>query len=233
MKRGFEWALALFVGIGLVVQADEFFQLSSVQDGVGRMSTNTVMLNSMEWRHVSAGAQPGGIQTGTYGEWRNHAGFLQAAWIRCPALDTDGDGAPDEIDRDNDADRLEDEDEVTGAAFGGLAYTDPNDADSDDDSSSDYHELVAGTNPTNLDSVFEIVDLEVESGAAAVSWTAHGNNERIYVVRAVDDSYSAIPADVVWSNTVAGGVAPWYETTQTINDVTTTARFYAVEVIRP
>ncbi len=62
---------------------------------------------------------------------------------------------------------------------------------------------------------------------------ARRNDERIYVVRAIDDSYDGTPGTVIWSNTVAGGSSPWYATTETIADPTTGARFYAVEVIMP
>ncbi len=67
----------------------------------------------------------------------HRAGFLQAVAVRRPDLDTDGDGVPDELDRDNDGDGLFDIDEITGAAFGGHAATDPNNPDTSGDGMSD------------------------------------------------------------------------------------------------
>jgi len=197
------------------------------------VSDNTVSLGGREWRHVSAGAQPGGIGSGTGGTLDHRAGFLQAVEVRKPGLDTDGDGVPDELDRDNDGDGLFDIDELTGAPWGGLVTTDHNHPDTDRDGSSDGTELVAGTNPTDEDSVFQIIEIASDGSDAELTWTARGNHERIYVVKAIDGSYDGTPSVVVWSNTVAGGIAPWFETTETITDPGVNTRFYAVEVIAP
>ncbi len=226
----------LFIGLlclSAAVAYADFYHIGSVHNGVGSISDNTVSLGGRDWRHISAGAQPGGIGIGGAGTLDHRAGFLQAVEVRRWDLDTDGDGVPDELDWDNDGDGLSDMDEITGAPWGGIVSSDPNNPDTDDDGASDLMEAIAGTDPTNPDSVFKIIHIDSDGDDAEVTWTARGNHERIYVVRAIEDSYDGTPSEVIWSNTVAGGAAPWFETTETVTDPAGDSRFFAVEVIRP
>jgi hypothetical protein len=78
-------------------------QLATVFNGSGGASDNTVAIGGANARNVGAGMQPGGVAVSTGGGLVNHAGFLQAATIKYPGRDTDGDGIPDELDWDNDA----------------------------------------------------------------------------------------------------------------------------------
>jgi hypothetical protein len=227
----------LYVGcasLAWVLAADaQISQTSSVMNGFGVRATGGT------FTHISAAAQPGGVAvsyengSANYnGGMINRAGFL-STFVMFPDLDTNNNGIPDELDPDNDGDGLWDHWEITGEKFDPATPTDPNNPDSSGDGVSDYHAMVAGTDPTDPNATFRILEIDGDSADAQVTWLARGNHERIYVVRVIDDSYDDTPSAVIWSNTVAGGSAPWYATTQTISDPSTDARFFAVEVINP
>jgi len=224
---GLFWMLS-----AMVVQA-QITQVASVMNGFGGRSTGGA------YTHIGAGAQPGGIGVSYEGGSANYAGgtinragFLNT-FVMFPDRDTNGNGLPDELDPDNDGDGLWDHWEVTGEKFNPVTPTNPNLVDSDNNGISDFAEMIAGTNPNDIDAGFVIIDVENTGGQREVTWTARGNHERIYVVRALDNSFDGTPSTVVWSNTVAGGVAPWYATTATLADPAATSRFFAVQVIKP
>jgi hypothetical protein len=211
----------------------QFSQMASVMNGFGGRSTGGT------YTQVGSGAQPGGIGVSYEGGAAdyaggniNRAGFLNT-FVLAPGLDANGNGIPDELDPDNDGDGLWDHWEASGEKFLPATPTDLNRADSDGNGATDYEEMIAGTNPNDPDAALELIALDRSGADHAITWTARGNDERIYVVRAIDDGYSGTPSTVIWSNTVSGGGAPWYATVASIVDPSTNARFYAVEVINP
>lgn len=217
--------LSLLAG-GLFVSHSEaqYAHVSTVHDGFGQRSTGG------PYTHWSSGAQPGGIRIASAGTTANFAGYLQTFAMR-PSQDTDGDGLPDEFDLDNDNDGLADVTELEGTGFNPFSLTDHNNPDTDGDGMTDGHESIAGTNPTNLTALLRIVAISNAPAGRAVAWQARGNNEKIYVVKARTNLISSAQV-VIFSNTVAGGTAPWYETTNAVTDATAVdAEFFHVEVI--
>ncbi len=223
------------IGMGLwgAPVSAQISQTSSVMNGFGgRSSGGTYAL-------VSAGAQPGGVATSYEGGPANYAGGMinRAGFINTfilfPDLDTNNNGLPNELDPDNDGDGLWDHWEISGEKFNPATPTDPNSPDTGNTGMTDYEAMVAGVNPLDPNAVFRIVALDKDDADAEVTWVARGNHERIYVVRVIDDSYDDTPSTVIWSNTVAGGSAPWYATEATITNESVGARFFAVEVINP
>lgn len=201
-----------------------FTNTSSVLDGAGQWTSGGTYSN------ISAVAQPGGINVSRGGTYENFAGFLGTFILR-PDLDTDGDGVPDELDNDNDDDDILDHAELDGSTFDPATATDVNDPDSDNDGVDDGDESVAGTNPTDEDSLLIITDLAYSNNASYVSWKARSN--KTYVVHAWDENLTNAPFAVV-TNTALGGSAPWYEVIHTYPDDTAsaeTSRFYRVEVL--
>ena len=216
-----------------LASAQAYSNVSSVINGFGGRTEGGMYSN------ISAGAQPGGVATSyesgpaNYaGGMINRAGFINS-FILFPDLDTNNNGLPNEVDPDNDGDGLWDHWEISGEKFNPATPTDPNAPDSGNTGVSDYDAMIAGTDPWDPDAAFRIVALGTDGDDAEVTWRARGNHERIYVVRVIDDSYNDTPSTVIWSNTVAGGSAPWFATEATIINEAVGARFFAVEVINP
>lgn len=213
----------------ITVFAQEYRNMSSVHDGSGLMSDNTVEIDGVNYRHVSAAGQPGGIGTSTNGDLANNAGFLQAVDIKRPNLDTDGDGVIDEISTDNDGDTLTDLEEVQGSEFDPTTSTEVNVADTDDDGASDSDEAAAGTNPRDPNALLQITAIEGRGGEKVIQWTARGGKD--YNVLSADGSH-AYPTNTEGTVTAAGGDAPWYATTGVFtNEDVPRARSYGVQVL--
>ncbi len=214
-----QWIIAALL-LGTLSAFAQYTNRSSVLDGSGARSTGGV------YTHISAAGQPGGIRESAVGELVHQAGFLQTFSMR-PELDTDGDGLADEADRDNDGDALMDVDELSGASFDPATATEVNLTDTDSDGASDGQESVAGTDPLNIDAVFEIVTATNSAANRTIVWTARSN--RTYSILYANPP--ALPLTnllaVVTNRDPASG--PWYVTTGTVADAgATTNRVYAV-----
>lgn len=206
------------------IASAQFTNRISVLDGSGTLSSGGTYTN------ISAAGQPGGISTSDGGTYVNQAGFLNTFFIK-GGLDTDGDGILDEADLDNDNDDLRDATEIAGSAFSPATGSGVNLSDTDGDGMNDGRESLDGSDPTDASATFELVQIASTGAVGSVTWLARGNNEKTYVVKASSRSY-AQPSQVIFSNTVAGGTAPWYQVTNTFSDgVTTNGRYYSVEVV--
>lgn len=218
LKIAFLWIAVASASYG------QFTNKSSVLDGSGTLSTGGTYTN------ISAAGQPGGISTSEGGTYVNQAGFLNTFFIK-GNLDTDGDGILDEADQDNDNDDLRDATEIAGSAFSPATGSGVNSSDTDGDGMNDGREALDGSDPTDANATFELVQIVNTGAVGSVTWLARGNNEKKYMVKASSRSY-AQPSEVIFSNTVAGGSAPWYQVTNTFSDsVTTNGRYYSVEVV--
>ncbi|MBP7829545.1 MAG: hypothetical protein KA248_06470 [Kiritimatiellae bacterium] len=223
----FPVGLLALVLAGTASFAQEYRHLSTVQDGNGSMSTNTVTLGGVAYTNVSAGAQPGGIQISTNGDWKNYAGFLQAVDIKRPGQDTDGDGVIDELSLDNDGDTLTDLEEIEGSSFNPATATEVNDADTDGDDVPDGHEALAETDPTDDEANLRILKITQAGGQKEVTYTARSGKN--YNIRGWDGSY-AYPTNVVDTDQEFGGAGAWEVRTNVYTDaVATNARHYAIE----
>ena len=219
------WAL----GLGVVVAQAQLVQESIVQDSAGGIATGG------GYSLVSSAAQPGGVRMvgdGAAAGVRHYAGFLGTFALR-PDLDHDGDGLADEWAADNDGDGLEDGAELAGSdfatAWGVVAPTDLNAPDSDDDGAGDDHELRAGTNPNNADSLFAITDVRREGPGARVTWTGRGDGTG-YRVLGRDGAY-APPTDELDVVVVADpGIGVWHTAEGTwLDEEDVPARYYGIE----
>ncbi|MBU1909513.1 MAG: thrombospondin type 3 repeat-containing protein, partial [Verrucomicrobia bacterium] len=188
MKRLWRSVCYLAVLGGIPVCQAQYRQLSTVHDGSGTMSTNTVLLSGVDYRHVSAAGQPGGIFTSTNGTLVNYAGFLQAVDIKRPDLDTDGDGVIDELSTDNDGDTLTDQEEVEGSEFDPATVTLVNNPDTDGDSVPDGEESTAGTDPTDEDAFLQITAFRDAGGDKVLWWTARDGKQ--YSILSADGNHT-------------------------------------------
>lgn len=197
-----------------VACAAELELLGTTLDGVGGISSNKVTFGDKDYRHVSAGLQPGGVIVAETGTSRNCAGFLPAVTARNPGLDHDGDGIPDELDPDNDGDGLADGNELDGSAFAGYAATDPNKPDTDGDHMDDGAEAAGMYDPLDPNHCLEIVRLTRQAQDYTLRWIGKGGGTTNAIFTdgsVVDAAFSTL----LIRQPYAGGAAPWYKTTNT------------------
>ncbi len=220
--HGYRKNPGLVIGVGILVLAcwtaaafgAEWDQLSTTLNGEGAISANTVAFGGREYRHVGAGMQPGGVMTSAGGTLVNRGGFLQAVSLKRPDLDTDGNGIPDELDRDNDGDGLADRDEIDGTAFGGYARTDPNNPDTDGDGMSDADEAAGMYDPLDPHHLLEIVGLTRAGGNVTIRWIGKGGGT-VNAIMANMAPFDGSFAETIVRQAYAGGAHPWYKATHT------------------
>lgn len=150
--------------------------------------------------NVNATAQTSGTFLSMGGTMVNYSGFLNMFSLRSN-LDTDTDGLPDEIDLDN-----------------------------DNDGSIDNDEAVAGTNPNDPKSVFQITMVSSDASKFTVSWVGRGG--KTYDIYKCNNLVNG-DTDLLLTTNVTGGIYPWYETTNTFIDNTAVLdnkRFYLIKV---
>lgn len=211
--------------------AADYRQQASVADAAGRMATNVLVLASNWWRHVDALAQPGGIRTATNYIWHHYAGFLHAADVKQAWRDTDRDGAPDELDTDNDNDGLEDAAEVAGTPFDPPTPTLVNCADTDNDGATDLAESLAGTDPTDPDANLRLVVIMRHGDRLRLGWRARGG--WTYAVAHATTLGPAADFQSVGYTNAQGGAPPWYSVTTYYEHASaTTGGFYRVATER-
>ncbi len=129
-------------------------------------------------------------------------------------LDSDADGLPDFV-----------EDAVPDGGYDpGADYANRGDPDTDDDGTSDGAEYIAGTNPQDSDSFFEIVDGAAVPDGAFFAWSSVLGRE--YFVQEKTNLVSGI-----WSNVYS--VTATADTTSYTNDATLDYGFYRVRVSAP
>jgi hypothetical protein len=214
-------AALLVTAMGAGVSNAQLSNKSSVLDSSGTRAAGGSFTN------ISAAGQPGGIAVSSGGSFVNQAGFLNTFMLK-PGLDTDGDGLADELDQDNDGDGLADATEIGGSGFSPTTPTQVNVADTDGDGIPDGAESVAGTDPTNIDALLEIIRI-TQVGGQDISWIARGG--KTYVVHARTNLLAGTFTPIA-TNTAVGGTAPWFVTTNAIVDASNiNAEFYAVEVL--
>jgi hypothetical protein len=204
----------------------DYTNVSSCLDGAGDWSSGGGYSN------ISAVAQPGGISVSRNGDMINYAGFLNTFVLR-PNLDTDGNGIPNELDPDNDADMIDDEGEILGTNFNPNTATEVNIADTDDDGVIDGHEAVAGSNPQDANQFLQIVSISDSAGGREIQWQARQGKD--YIIRSGEDALVYPLPNELTTNTVSTpGAGAWLVTTGVYTDVSgsTNVSLYAVEVLR-
>ena len=191
-----------------IVNAFGLSNICYVVDGSGNISSNGSLIK------ISAGGQPSAVKVSDSGSVAVFSGYLNCFMLQ-PGLDTDNDGLPDEVDRDNDNDTLKDASEISGSLFSPMTATNPNDPDSDDDGHSDGMEVNAQTNPLDGNVNLRIVGIEIVSNQVYVSYLARGGVAigKTYVVHTSSNIINLQPSAVATNITPAGGVSPWHVVT--------------------
>ena len=133
--------------------------------------------------------------------------------------DTDGDGMNNIGDPDDDNEGLPDEEEHRF----GTSWIDPN---TDDDAHDDYEEWIAGTDDTDSNSFFRIVDvISRADGMTRIEWA--GVQGRTYTLLATNELTGAASWETLWSTNVAVSGATAYEHLSSL-----LRRYYSVIVRR-
>lgn len=111
----------------------------------------------------------------------------------------------------------------------GHTGVDPN-ADPDHDGASNYQEYLAGTDPTNPDSVLRITDGMFSSGGTDATLVWNSVPTRFYYI---EKTLSLNPMN--WTDSGLGLISPdpGTSTTDSFTDTNAPNRFYRVEAIRP
>ena len=219
---------ALVLSCATFAFSQNYRQLSTVHDGSGIMSTNTVLIGGVNYRHVSAAGQPGGIFTNANGTLNNYAGFLQAVDIK-KWNQRDIYGNPYELTPDNDADGLTDLEEVQGSRFSPGTPTEVNNPDSDGDGMSDGMEAASETDPTDPNVYLHILSISGVPAGKQITYLAR--NDKDYIIRSWDGSYSYPTNRLDNQADASGGSGPWQVRTNTYEDASapTNGRYYAIE----
>lgn len=179
-------------------------QQSSTVSACGSLHTNGAI------RTVFTVAQPGTAQVSSNNRYTHYAGFMGGAFLR-PAV-TNDEGTALEASPDNDNDGLTDIDEVSGAAFGGHARTDPNSQDSDGDGMHDADEAAGMYDPNDAGHALQIRALDHGTGNMALTWVGKGGGT-VNTILWDHDLVSGAFTNTLYSDTYAGGDAPWYKAT--------------------
>ncbi len=179
-------------------------QEMSVVSGCGGWSSNATV------RTACVAGQSGTTGVSGNGRYTHYAGFMGGAFIR-PGV-TNADGVVLELDPDNDDDGLTDQDEVSGSAFSGHASTDPNKADTDGDGMDDAAEAAGMYDPNDAGHSLAIVVLEKDGASLTLKWVGKGGGTENTVLWC-DDLLVEPTTNVLHSAPYAGGVSPWFKST--------------------
>ena len=164
-------------------------------------------------RTAYTAGQPGAVGVTVGAQYTHYAGFMGGAFIR-PG-ETSHEGMPVEADPDNDDDGLTDAGEVSGAAFGGHASTDPNSPDSDEDGMDDGAEAAGMYDPNDRGHALRILTLDRGPGnAVGMSWIGKGGGT-VNTILWCHDLRQGSPSNTLHSDAYAGGSAPWHKVTNT------------------
>ena len=223
MKKNVYVSCIAFALFSCGAQGGTYSLSSSVQDGIGIISTGTT------YTSITSIAQPGGITISAGSAYISYSGYLSSFAIRTN-LDTDHDGLVDEWDFDNDGDALSDASEISGDGFSPATVTDVNNPDTDSDSVNDSYEQTAGTDPTDDNSYLHITSITRSGSSNKISWLARSG--KTYNVLALDGK-KFNPTNTIATNMTFGGTSPWFVITNSIVDTDNdfSNRFYGVQVI--
>jgi hypothetical protein len=197
-------------------------QSSSTVSACGSLHTNATV------NTVCAVAQPGTAGVSRNSRYTHYSGFIGGAFIR-PGT-TNAQGVALEATPDNDDDGLLDSDEISGAAFGGHASTDPNRADTDRDGMSDADEAAGMYDPNDPDHRLAILDLTDAGDNLTLKWVGKGGGTANTVLWN-DNIMSGPPSNVLHTAPYAGGTTPWFKSTNehTWAEAAATTRYFRVE----
>ena len=197
-------------------------QSSSTISACGSLQTNATSST------VCAVAQPGTVGVSRNGRYTHYSGFIGGAFIR-PGT-TNDQGVALEATPDNDNDGLLDGDEISGAAFGGHATTDPNDADSDNDGMTDADEAAGMYDPNDPAHSLSIIALDRSGNDFTLRWIGKGGDTQNTILWTAD-LVSGPPSNILYAAPYVGGASPWFKATNEFiwAEAAATTRYFRVQ----
>ena len=210
------WSMAAFAA---------YDETSRTVDSAGMVSGNA------SYQTVNAAGQGCPVGLTSNSRYLNYSGFL-GTFVLQPSADIDGDNVIDENDPDDDGDGLWDSDELLGSSFSPSTATSTSLADTDGDGINDGSEAVAGTNPTDADSLLIMSGVRrVANNNQVVSWQARADFD-YEVLRASTVSDLSTNSTVIGAITATNGFGAWQETTASITVTNSATRsFYVIRVV--
>ena len=153
----------------------------------------------------------------------------RATWTPVEEKPAEGDMVVVMLAMADDADGLTDLEEVQGSRFSPGTPTEVNNPDSDGDGMSDGEEAAAETDPTDPNVYLHILNISRAPAGEQITYLAR--NDKDYIIRSWDGSYSYPTNRLDTQADASGGSGPWQVRTNTYEDASaaTNGRYYAIE----
>lgn len=191
-NRVFGKCLMIVCGWAASTYSAEFVEVSRVFSGMGGGGSNS------EYVAEHSSTQPNLVGFIRNSDYLSHGGFRHA------------DGFASSASADSDHDGLTDWQETTGLAFDPKTVSAIGSPDSDGDGLSDFEESITGTDPLNLFSCLEALNLAITDAGLRLQWLGReGRTYQVYAANTVEGLRTN--AQLITVQVAGNGTGLWRE----------------------